>query len=109
MQTPCSKDECAALAHHHACLSFQPCPPASKALLTPLRMPLQTKVASKARHPHWGETFKLPIMVRSPSQSFGPLCALVGQHYNAGSRGCRCCGADHTVLDADCGHAMPQL
>lgn len=23
----------------------------------------QTKVASKARHPHWGESFKLPIMV----------------------------------------------
>lgn len=39
------------------------------ALLTPVCvLPLlQTKVASKARHPHWGETFKLPIMVQSSS------------------------------------------
>ena len=39
-------------------------PAFSTALLKPVHMLLQTKVASKARHPHWGETFKLPIMVR---------------------------------------------
>jgi hypothetical protein len=47
-----------------------------------LRAAAQTKVASKARHPHWGESFKLPIMVRSPCMvpfysrpSIGPFCS----------------------------------